>query len=626
MSKSFTFVILFFLIAREVVAQDPSGLSQQLDTLSKEIAGLNEPVDFTLVDAPLSELLRAVAETHHLNVNLGNIPQVAITNNFNNVLVKDLLLFICDEYDLQIKFTNNIFSFYHQGIVEPERAIATYDQEHQLLTINAQNNLLAEVAADITRKSGYNVIVNQAVAGQVVNAFIRALPIEVAIENFAEANNLKLDKKSDQVYQIMSPISITKENGRSVNQNGNQPLRTSRDFKLLTYHDKGLPYLSISCNQAPIGELIREVSEQLSLNFIMLGTTPGMMNCYLDSVAFEDFLGIAMESTGQSYSITRNGIYLIGETERGILNEARVYSFKNRSLEGVEEIIPQSLMKQIQVKPFNDLNALIITGTEQAIKKILMFLEDIDRPVPNVLIEVMVVEVRKGSSLRTGIKAFLADSVPTTQGQIFSGVDLTVSSATFNRVLNNLDSRGILNLGRVTPSFYATIEAMEANNNINIRSTPKLSTLNGHEASLTIGQSVYYLIETQNVTGGVNPIVTVTPRYEKVEANLDLKINPFVSDMEDVTLSIEAEFSDFIPPESKGAPPGNSTRKFISKIRIKNEEMVVIGGLEEASRSQSGSGVPGLSRIPIIKWLFSSRANDNIDNKLLIFIKPTIVY
>ncbi|VXD14815.1 type II secretion system protein GspD [Marinoscillum sp. 108] len=624
MSKSFIFVILFFLIARGVVAQDPSGLSQRLDTLSKEIAGLNEPVDFTLVDAPLSELLRAVAETHHLNVNLGNIPQIAITNNFNNVLVKDLLLFICDEYDLQIKFTNNIFSFYHQGIVEPERAIATYDQEHQLLTINAQNNLLAEVAADITRKSGYNVIVNQAVAGQMVNAFIRALPIEVAIENFAEANNLKLEKKSENVYQVSGQIAPQIENNRPSRRSAGYTHSGGHDLK--TFYMDGLPYLSINCYQTPAVELIRQVGEQLNIGYVLLGDPQGMLNCRLDSVSFEDFLNIALESSNQTYSVTNKGIYLIGEMQKGTINEARVYSFKNRSVEGVEAVIPQSLIQQVQVKPFNDLNALILTGSEQAINRLTSFLNDIDRAVPNVLIEVMVVEMRKGSSLRTGVKAFLGDSVPTTQGQIFSGVDVTLSSQTFNRILNNLDSRGIMNLGRVTPSFYATIQAMEENNNLNIRSTPKLSTLNGHEATLTIGQSVYYLIETQNVTGGVNPIVTVTPRYEKVEANLDLKISPFVSDMEDVTLSIEAEFSDFIPPEITGAPPGNASRKFISKIRVKNEEMVVIGGLEEVSKAEGGSGIPLLSRIPILKWLFSSKTKDNSETKLLIFIKPTIVY
>jgi len=181
-------------------------------------------------------------------------------------------------------------------------------------------------------------------------------------------------------------------------------------------------------------------------------------------------------------------------------------------------------------------------------------------------------------------------------------------------------------LGRVTPKFYATIQALENNNNLNVRSTPKLSTLNGNEASLTIGQSVYFLIENQNVVGGVNPIVTRSPRYEKVEANLDIKITPFVSGNDNVTLGIEAEFSDFIDPTIEGAPPGNATRKFISRIRIRNEEMIVLGGLEEVSKSETGSGVPLLSRIPVLKWLFSSKSKNEQNNKLLIFIKPTIVY
>ena len=90
--------------------QSVSDIKVQLDSLSDQVPGLNEPVDFTLVDAPLYELLRGVAETHNLNVSLNNLPQINITNNFTNVMVKDLLVFLCQEYGIRIRFTNNIIT------------------------------------------------------------------------------------------------------------------------------------------------------------------------------------------------------------------------------------------------------------------------------------------------------------------------------------------------------------------------------------------------------------------------------------------------------------------------------------------------------------------------------------
>ncbi|WP_233165696.1 type II and III secretion system protein [Pedobacter sp. ASV12] len=54
--------------------------------------------------------------------------------------------------------------------------------------------------------------------------------------------------------------------------------------------------------------------------------------------------------------------------------------------------------------------------------------------------------------------------------------------------------------------------------------------------------------------------------------------------------------------------------------------MIVLGGLERTENSESGSGVPLLSRIPILKWLFSSREKSNAKVVTLVFIKPTILY
>ena len=59
---------------------------------------------------------------------------------------------------------------------------------------------------------------------------------------------------------------------------------------------------------------------------------------------------------------------------------------------------------------------------------------------------------------------------------------------------------------------------------------------------------------------------------------------------------------------------------------MKNNEMVLLGGLDEVDNENSGTGVPILSRIPIIKWFFSGRTKRKDKSKLHIFIKPTVTY
>jgi type IV pilus assembly protein PilQ len=183
-----------------------------------------------------------------------------------------------------------------------------------------------------------------------------------------------------------------------------------------------------------------------------------------------------------------------------------------------------------------------------------------------------------------------------------------------------------VNLGKVTPNFYVGISALEKNNNVEVRSMPKLSTLNGHEASLSIGSKRYYSIKTQNVLGSLNPQTVVTQQYQSVEANLNINIRPVVSGDDQVTLNIDVNISDFLGEPSVDSPPPTSTSQFKSIIRVRNEEMVVLGGIERNEKNESGSGVPILSRIPIIKWLFSSRTKSKSKLVSVVFIKPTIIY
>ncbi|MEL6562757.1 MAG: type II and III secretion system protein [Bacteroidota bacterium] len=289
-------------------------------------------------------------------------------------------------------------------------------------------------------------------------------------------------------------------------------------------------------------------------------------------------------------------------------------------------MIPERIKNSVNLQSYNGLNAYIISGDELSVKRTIDFLKKIDQPIPNILIEIIVADVRKGHTISTGITAGLSDSTVATGGTVFPGVDLTLSSNSINKFLNTVDSKGIINLGRVTPQFYATVRALEDNNLMETRSTPKLSTMNGQKANLKIGEKVFYLIENQSIAPGVTPVVSNFRNFESAEANLDITIKPFVSGNEDITLTIDAEFSDFIEAATQGGPPGTATRRFQSKIRVRNEEMIVLGGLEERSKTEAASGVPVLSRIPVLKWLFSGKTKARADSRLVIFIKPTVIY
>jgi type IV pilus assembly protein PilQ len=167
---------------------------------------------------------------------------------------------------------------------------------------------------------------------------------------------------------------------------------------------------------------------------------------------------------------------------------------------------------------------------------------------------------------------------------------------------------------------------MESNNNVEVRSVPKLTALNGHSATLSIGSKLYYKNTTQNLYPTAATSTSVfTNTYTPVEANLSIDIKPIVSGDDQVTLGIKVNISDFTSIPTDGSPPPESISKFESSLRVHSEDTILLGGIERTENDLTSSGIPILSRIPILKWIFSSRTKTNSKVVTVLFIKPTIL-
>lgn len=297
----------------------------------------------------------------------------------------------------------------------------------------------------------------------------------------------------------------------------------------------------------------------------------------------------------------------------------------NRSVNKIEELIPESLKEGVQLKTFADQNSIIAAGDQRLVSRIEEFLKTIDKRVPLVTIEVIIADVMKTNIMETGISMGLGKSPQKTSGTLSPGLSLEMNAQTVNNLINSFNGFGAINLGRVTPDFYMSLQFLEENGTVKLHSTPKLSTLNGHEANLKSGQKRYYKEVTNTIVGSNNPITNESYQWKDVEANLSVKITPFISKNEDITLDIEIEQSEFIETTNEGEPPGSSIRTFKSLIRVKNEEMVLLGGIDRNTNNKSAQGLPFISRVPVLKWIFGKSKNNKIDQKLNVFIKPTVL-
>lgn len=626
-------------------------LETRLKELSNQIPGLKQPIDFSVSGVSLQEFLRGMAETNSININVDPSIDVKIYNNFSNESVLNVLLFICKEYSLDIRNVGSILSVvrYVPPVAEKpapkaKEFLVTYSAYSDLLTLDLKNDSLDAVAKKITQVTKKNVILASGVRGHLVSGYVEDMPFEGALQKIAFANKLKMSKTTDNFYVLQpldeteDPLNIVteaknkkkpKKNNQGNNTNGGMntmgqgTAEASLDVEI-TGDSLGPKLINLEAISTPINEIIKTVAEELKASYYLYSEVKGNATIRVNNVTFDQLLTNLLNGTDYTYRKESN-VFLIGERKLEGLRAYKVVQLHFRSLESVQETIPSELKKGVEVKEFKELNSILLSGSLPQINEIEAFVRQVDKVVPMVLIEVIMMDVRKSKSVSTGISAGI-DSSAKTGGSIFPGLDATFSSKSINNFLSFVGVNNLFNIGKVSPSFYVKLKAMEDNSNVEVRSMPKLSTLNGHDANLSIGSTRYYYVETQNTLGTLTTSTIKTKQWNPVEANLSINFKPMVSGDDQVTMEVNVNISDFLENTSNDAPPASSKSQFKSIIRVKNEDMVILGGLERTQKSDGGSGVPILSRIPIIKWLFSSRTRSKSKIVSVVFIKPTIIY
>jgi len=632
--------ILFLFITANANAQRRDRIQviqDQLDKLSATVPGLNEVVNSSVNGASIQEFVTALAKSNNLSINIDPKVNGKIANNFTNVTATNVIVFLAKTYNLDVSFTGSIITL--SPYTDPSLNIriakeikVKYNSGDNSLSLELTDDSLSMVTRKITQLSGKNIVVSPALSGKKVSAFFASAPFETALEKLAFANEIKMTKTSDNFY-LFQPLGENEE--LYVNGDRNTSVRnlfkptassaTSGNLGLFVRTVGGQKLISLDCNNASILDLVKRASQEMGKNYFLYTDIKGTITSHIVDISYDNFLSALFQGTDYTFK-TDNGTYLIGDRKLEGLRNSRVIMLQNRSIDTVQAMIPAEWKKGVEIKEFREQNAILLSGSGPQIADLEAYIKQLDQLVPMVMIEVTLIDINKSRTVATGISAGVADSVKT-GGTVLPGVNYTFGSGSINDFLNRLGGVTHLNLGHVTPNFYATINALESNSNVQVHSVPKLTTLNGHTASLSIGSKRYYQIQTQNVLPSLTNATSIfTQQYNAVEANLVVNIKPVVSGNDEVTLGIKVDITDFIGTPPTNAPPPTSTSKFESIIRAHNEDMIVLGGLEREEDSDSASGVPILSRIPVLKWIFSSKSKTHAKVVTLVFIKPTIIH
>lgn len=611
-------------------------LEQKLDSLSYVQLGLNNQVQLNVSNISLADLLNSIGLENNLNLSVDPALTDLVSYNFFDARVKDVFVFLYNNYELNINFIGSILAFKKKPapqkvapVYQPKDPEVAYNNSNKFLTVDLSNDTLLQVTEKITRLSGENVVVSSSIKNKAVSGYFANRPFEQVMEMIAKANDLNYSTDENNIHYL-SPAekdNVSQNTARNArNSNGGKGMP---DFSLsegveLVTTPEGL--ITVKAENASIGELIQYAAQELNEHYFLYAVPEGKATLNVANISFEDLLRKLLNGTKYSYKL-ENRTFIIGEQKSEGLRSTQLIKLENRTIENVKSSIPKDLITDLELFEFIELNAFVVSGSSRRIEELKTFLYSIDQVVPMVQIDIIIMYSQRGSTVSTGIKAALDANNQETSGEIFPNFDMNLNSTSVNAIIDAINGFGILNLGKVTSDFFLSLQALESNNVIEMESTPKISTLNGHEASIAIGEERYYQqerVQVSNVVGNAN--VQSSKVWTPIQAKLEVKIKPFVSADEHVTLEISVGQNDFGEQSDPTAPPNKSTQTFESLVRVKNGEVILMGGLEKKSKRDTGSGVPVLSRIPILKWLLSSRSKTRDKSKLHILIRPTVTY
>ena len=281
-------------------------------------------------------------------------------------------------------------------------------------------------------------------------------------------------------------------------------------------------------------------------------------------------------------------------------------------------------------------NALIITADPNTLLSLKSVIRQLDIRRAQVHIEAIIAEISTNKDKEVGVGA-VVDGTESSESTFPVGIsnlvglgDLIAAAAGSEdaalNVVSNLGSGLTLGVGAETSSgvrYGLILKALQTDSAANILSTPSIVTLDNEEAEIIVAQNLPFITGQFTGTGSLNP-QNPFQTIERQDVGLTLRVTPQINEGDTIKLDLEQEVSDVVTiTENSG--PVTRKRSIKTSVLVDDGGILVLGGLIEEIVDDTQSKVPILGDIPIIKYLFTSRASTKRKQNLMVFLKPSIL-
>jgi MSHA type pilus biogenesis protein MshL len=294
---------------------------------------------------------------------------------------------------------------------------------------------------------------------------------------------------------------------------------------------------------------------------------------------------------------------------------------------------------------------VMVTATRRNLEKVDRYLTVVRKVINRqVLIEAKVIEVTLSTGFQFGIDWTLVDKYITN----IADTAATRVTSSFQYGTNNFFNslvpaagaganpvftiNGNPSFGGARANLQYVVNALESQGEIRTLANPKLNILNGQTALLSVGRNTNFIskVETTTTTGAVVPTTTFSVTTAGVLSGIMIGIVPFIDDAGDISLSITPIVSRLVKLEDKNlGTVGTNTimvtlptvdlRELSTTVKVRDGDLVVIGGLIQKAEEVNENKVPFLADVPLLKYFFTSSNKTLSKTELVLLLQPALI-
>lgn len=265
-------------------------------------------------------------------------------------------------------------------------------------------------------------------------------------------------------------------------------------------------------------------------------------------------------------------------------------------------------------------NAIVMRATPDELLLAQKLISDLDKARAEVVVDVAIMEVSKNWERTLGISwpssyaASLTNSTSSTSSSSSSSTTLyTIANATSSNIAVSVGS--------------ATLNMLLTDSNTSILQSPRLRATDAQKATMKIGSRIPVATGSYSSTTTTTTSSLVNTQFQYIDVGVNIEMTPTIHYDHDVTLKMKIEVSS----ESGTTTISDVTEPIISQrvvdqvVRLKEGEASIIGGIQDNQNAVSWTGIPGLSSIPLLKYIFGSKDHTVKDDDLVFVVVPHIV-